>query len=107
LREVWNRPGRVWLDVNALIGTYTSCPWHFRYASLKRLGAVRWKRRHRRRDESLIASRAKRSGQRWRMVGISAVLALRTRLDSERLERFWPHVASPFRAECKEAKMAA
>jgi hypothetical protein len=37
----------------------------------------------------LITTRAKRSGQRWTKRGISAVLALRSLLASERLAAFW------------------
>ena len=39
--------------------------------------------------KSLIAIRAKRSGQRWRPHGIDAVLAVRATLQSERLSTVW------------------
>jgi hypothetical protein len=107
MRELWNRPGREWLKVNALIGKYINCEKHFRYASLKRLGLYSGSGVTEGACKSLIASRAKRSGQRWRMVGISSVLALRTLLDSDRLARFWPYFARQFHAECKTASIAA
>jgi len=53
--------------------------------------------------KSLITSRTKRSGQRWRPRGISAVLALRSLLNSDRLERFWPIFAKSYTTTCAAA----
>jgi len=43
--------------------------------------------------KSLIAARAKRSGQRWRPQGISAVLTLRSLVESRRFDAFWTRFA--------------
>jgi hypothetical protein len=40
--------------------------------------------------KSLIAARAKRSGQRWRPEGLAAVLNLRAIYHSDRFDAFWP-----------------
>ena len=49
--------------------------------------------------KSLIAARAKRSGQRWRREGLEAVLALRSLYVSDRLPRFWAHFLKRYRGE--------
>jgi len=48
--------------------------------------------------KSLVAIRAKRSGQRWRQRGIDAVLALRSTEQSDRLASSWPRFAKRFTA---------
>ena len=106
-REARAKSHRAWLEWSRLIYVYTLCRSHFRYASLKKLGLYSGSGVTEGACKSLIAARAKRSGQRWRMVGISSVLALRTLLDSDRLEQFWPHFTLQFHAVCKEPSMAA
>ncbi len=53
--------------------------------------------------KSLIAARAKRSGQRWHRAGLGAVLNLRALHQSERLDRFWNHFELRYRASRIEA----
>lgn len=53
--------------------------------------------------KSLIGGRAKRSGQRWRPMGLRASLHLRALHQSDRLERFWLRFADTYRASRIEA----
>ena len=62
---------------------------HFRYASLAEDGLHSGSGVTEGACKFLIAARAKRSGQRWTKKGITAVLALRSLLASERLPQFW------------------
>lgn len=48
--------------------------------------------------KSLIAARAKRSGQRWRSAGLGAVLHLRAIHQSDRFDPFWLRFADRYRA---------
>lgn len=48
--------------------------------------------------KSLIAARAKRSGQRWSRPGLNAVLSLRAIHQSGRFEPFWARFAAAYRA---------
>ena len=48
--------------------------------------------------KSLIAMRAKRSGQRWSQRGLTAALHLRSIQQSDRFDAFWPLFASRYRA---------
>jgi len=48
--------------------------------------------------KSLVAARAKRSGQRWSQRGITAALHLRSIHQSDRFNAFWPIFASRYRA---------
>ncbi len=48
--------------------------------------------------KSLIAARAKRSGQRWRPAGLGAALHLRAIQHSDRFDRFWLRFADRYRA---------
>ena len=50
---------------------------------------------------SVIASRTKRSGQRWRPNGLEAVLTMRATYMSERLPRFWAHFSRGYRADIR------
>lgn len=83
-------------EVDKLLGNYLLVHHQFRYASLRGLGLQQGSGVTEGACKSLIAMRAKRSGQRWSPVGISAVLAIRTLLDSDRLEAFWPRFARRF-----------
>lgn len=62
-----------------------------RYATLRKLGLPVGSGVTEGACKSMIAARAKRSGQRWRPEGISAVLALRSLHQSDRLDAYWPH----------------
>lgn len=81
-------------------GCYLIYTPHFRYASLKPLGLYRGSGVTEGACKSLIAMRAKRSGQRWRPTGIDAVLALRSLLDSDRLQVFWSIFATHYTRAC-------
>ena len=48
--------------------------------------------------KSLVAVRAKRSGQRWHNEGLSSVMELRSIHQSERLPRFWRHLHRRYKA---------
>lgn len=49
--------------------------------------------------KSVIAMRTNGSGQRWRPEGLEAVLTLRAVHQSDRLPRFWAHLARTYRKE--------
>ncbi len=51
--------------------------------------------------KSVIEMRTNGCGQRWRPEGLAAVLTLRSIYMSERLPRFWSHLARKYRAEVK------
>jgi hypothetical protein len=87
---------RVQNEVHRIFGNYFCCPDHFRYATLRRLGLQQGSGVTEGACKSLITMRTKRSGQRWRPTGISAVLAIRSLLDSDRLLAFWPHFSRRF-----------
>jgi hypothetical protein len=91
-REVW------WKVQNVL--NYINVPHYFRYASLNALGLHKGSGVTEGACKSLIAKRTKRGGQRFRPRGISAVLAVRSLLDSDRLARFWEIFAQRYVAQC-------
>jgi hypothetical protein len=99
-RKVSRRTAR---EVDRTVGCYLVCRDHFRYATLRRLGLQQGSGVTEGACKSLITARAKRSGQRWREVGISAILALRSLLDSDRLPAFWSRFASRFVARLESA----
>ena len=90
-------------EIHRLFGNYFLCYEHFRYSSLRALGLQQGSGVTEGACKSIITMRAKRSGQRWRPVGISAVLAVRSLLDSERLPAFWSHFANRFVETIKTA----
>jgi hypothetical protein len=92
----YKAPQRITNEIDRIVGNYFCCPEHFHYASLARLGLQQGSGVTEGACKSLITMRAKRSGQRWRPVGISAVLAVRSLLDSERLPAFWSRFAHRF-----------
>jgi len=58
--------------------------------------------------KSLVAVRAKRSGQRWHNEGVSAALTLRAIHHSERLPSFWSHLRRRYTAKVEaEVERAA
>ena len=85
------------------LGCYMIRQDHFHYASLANDGLHSGSGVTEGACKSLIAARAKRSGQRWTKNGITAVLALRSLLVSERLPQFWSIFAPRYRAECANA----
>jgi hypothetical protein len=94
--ERWKASKRVRDEIHRLLGNYFLCPDQFRYASLRALGLQQGSGVTEGACKSLITMRAKRSGQRWRPVGIGAVLAVRSLLDSDRFPAFWSHFARRF-----------
>ncbi len=94
---------RVRAEIHRLLGNYFLCPDHFRYASLRALGLHQGSGVTEGACKSIITMRAKRSGQRWRPVGIGAVLAVRSLLDSDRFPAFWSHFANRFVETIKNA----
>jgi hypothetical protein len=96
-------PRRVQDELHRIVGGYFIYKKHFRYASLARFGLQQGSGVTEGACKSLITMRAKRSGQRWRPAGISAVLAIRCLLDSDRLELFWPRFAKRFQATIRHA----
>jgi hypothetical protein len=78
-----------WVALDTALFRYVLTDWRFRYATQQRLGLHTGSGVTEGACKSLIAARAKRSGQRWRPTGIRAVLALRSLLESDRLPRFW------------------
>jgi hypothetical protein len=88
------RPPNRWSDeqrgqLESILGNYLLTPRLFRYASFTRLGLHVGSGVTEGACKSLIAARTKRSGQRWRKDGISAVLTLRSILESGRFDAFW------------------
>ncbi len=75
--------------VSEILYTYVLSPRLFRYARLARLGLHVGSGVTEGACKSLIAARAKRSGQRWRKTGIAAVLTLRSLVQCDRFTRFW------------------
>jgi hypothetical protein len=75
--------------VSDILYTYVLNPRPFRYATLARLGLHVGSGVTEGACKSLIAVRAKRSGQRWSKTGIAAVLALRSLVQCDRFTRFW------------------
>jgi hypothetical protein len=82
--------------VSRLLWCYLANPRFFRYATLARLGLHVGSGVTEGACKSLIAARAKRGGQRWREPGISAVLTLRSLVESERFDAFWKRFARRF-----------
>jgi hypothetical protein len=83
-------------EIHRILGGYLICRHHFRYASLAHLGLHEGSGVTEGACKSLITMRAKRSGQRWRPVGITSVLAVRSLLESDRLPSFWKHFSRRF-----------
>ncbi len=52
--------------------------------------------------KSVVGFRTKRSGQRWHDEGVSAVLTLRAIHQSDRLPRFWKHLARRYTARVEK-----
>ena len=95
---------RVQAEIERIIGGYFAHPpQQFQYASLARFGLHQGSGVTEGACKSLITMRAKRSGQRWRRVGISSVLAIRSLLESDRLPAFWKHLKRRFVAPPKIA----
>jgi len=97
------RDWETWNAIDKIIGGYVIRYEHFQYAAVAKLGLPTGSGVTEGACKSLIAARAKRSGQRWRARGISAVLALRSLLESARLPPFWNHFVSRYAANCEAA----
>jgi hypothetical protein len=85
-----------WWKMLEVVGRYISDHRMFRYARARKLGLHQSSGVTEGACKSLITKRTKRSGQRWRPRGIAAVLALKSLLDSDRLDRFWPLFAGRY-----------
>lgn len=94
MKATWKRhPGR-WNDrqhaqLDDLFGGYLLYAEHFRYTKMLERGLPIGSGITEGACKSLIAERAKRSGQRWRKQGISAVMTLRSLVKSDRFDAFW------------------
>lgn len=97
------RSPETWSRMHQVVGRYIHVAWRFRYATMKKLGLPTGSGVTEGACKSLIAKRTKRGGQRWRPRGISAVLALRSLLESDRLHRFWALFAPRYTAVCNAA----
>jgi hypothetical protein len=86
----------LWFKMLKAVGRYIAIHRRFRYASAKKQGFHQGSGVTEGACKSLITSRTKRSGQRWRPRGIGAVLALKSLLESDRLHRFWPLFAERY-----------
>jgi hypothetical protein len=53
--------------------------------------------------KTVIGHRAKGAGQRWREAGLRGVLTLRALHQSDRLPRFWSHLATGYTANVEAA----
>jgi hypothetical protein len=82
-----------WLALDALLGAYLGNREHFRYVKMLGLGLHIGSGVTEGACKSMITMRAKRSGQRWKRAGISAVLSLRSIVESGRFEAFWKRFA--------------
>ena len=78
---------------------YIALPRYFRYSSLNELGLHKGSGVTEGACKSPSTKRSKRSGQRFRPRGLSAVLAVRSLLDSARLARFWEIFARRYIAQ--------
>lgn len=79
--------------VDDILGTYLNPIGHFHYAKVNGLGLHVGSGVTEGACKSMITMRAKRSGQRWKREGISAVLSLRTLVESDRFDAFWTRFA--------------
>lgn len=91
-------PPRRWSSTQAaaldqILWGYLANPSRFRYARLIRLGLHVGSGVTEGACKSLVATRAKRAGQRWRKPGIAAVLTLRSLVESDRFDPFWTRFA--------------
>jgi hypothetical protein len=90
---------RRWSKMLQAVGRYIADHRMFRYARARKLGLHQSSGVTEGACKSLVTKRTKRSGQRWRPSGIAAVLALKSFLDSDRLDRFWPLFARRYLAQ--------
>jgi hypothetical protein len=74
-----------------------------RYATLRRVGLPCGSGATEGACKSVVAMRAKGSGQRWHDDGVTAALSLRAVYLSERLPTLWPHFATDYSADVQAA----
>jgi len=79
--------------VAEILVPYLICRDHFQYVEKIRLGLHIGSGVTEGACKSMITMRAKRSGQRWKREGISAVLSLRSVVESGRFDAFWKRFA--------------
>jgi len=87
---------KCWSHMLQTVGRYIADHRMFRYAKARKLGLHQSSGVTEGACKSLVTTRTKRSGQRWRPPGIGAVLAIKSLLDSDRLDRFWPLFAARY-----------
>lgn len=83
-------------EIDRIIGCYIGYRKHFRYVEMVQRGLHVGSGVTEGACKSLITIRAKRSGQRWRPDGISAVLTLRSLVESDRFDAFWQRFATRY-----------
>jgi hypothetical protein len=83
-------------QLDTILGSYLTDTSLFEYAHMAKRGLHIGSGVTEGACKSLIAARAKRSGQRWKREGIDAVLTLRSLLQSERFDPFWRRFAPTF-----------
>lgn len=74
-----------------------------RYATLRRAGLPCGSGATEGACKSVVAMRAKGSGQRWHEDGVTAALTLRALYLSDRLPTLWPHFAAEYSADVQAA----
>jgi hypothetical protein len=89
---------KCWSQMVQTVGRYIADHRMFRYARARKLGLHLSSGVTEGACKSLVTTRTKRSGQRWRPRGIGAVLAIKSLLHSNRLDRFWPLFAARYLA---------
>jgi hypothetical protein len=106
LRDRWcqmRRTNRNWSAMAAHINYIRSYTPQMKYASLRRAGLPIASGAVEGACKSLIGCRAKRSGQRWKQDGLTAVLTLRSIEQSDRLTPFWNILSKRFVADIRAA----
>jgi hypothetical protein len=90
--------GKAAIAFDQLISYISGNESRMRYAKLRRAGFPTGSGVTEGACKSLIAMRAKRSGQRWYHDGLTAVLTLRALLQSDRFDPFWKRFALRYSA---------
>jgi hypothetical protein len=74
-----------------------------RYVTLRRVGLPVGSGVTESTCKTVIGQRAKGAGQRWREAGLRGVVTLRALHHSDRLPRFWSHLATHYAANVQAA----
>jgi hypothetical protein len=92
------RQNRKWAALGGHVAYLCSYAPKMKYAAYRRAGFPIGSGAVEGACKSLVAARAKRSGQRWKQDGLTAALTLRSLDQSGRLPRFWRHFSRRFSA---------